>query len=136
MTEGVTLVETLPRALYDLTLDELEDQIQSWGEPRYRAEQIFDWVYQRDVGDFQVMTNLPAELRTRLTEHFSLQLPPVVETLEDDEAIRSTYELFDGTFVESVYIKTEEQGSTFCLSTQVGCDLSCFFCASSQTPQG
>jgi len=120
-------------SILDLTLAQLEAQLAGWGEPRYRAEQVFSWVYQRGAEDLCQMSNLPRGLRERLAERFQLALPEVVKKAQDREAEKFIFRLTDGFIIESVHIKSAE-GGTFCLSTQVGCDLSCCFCASGQMP--
>jgi len=126
-------LSTVSLNLFELTLAELETRLAEWGQPRYRAEQIFSRAYRKGTDDFQQITNLPAGLRQRLGEHFSLALPQVVQKQKDREAEKYVFRLEDGLIVESVHIKGRE-GDTFCLSTQVGCDLSCRFCASGQMP--
>ncbi|MEX2446676.1 MAG: 23S rRNA (adenine(2503)-C(2))-methyltransferase RlmN, partial [Dehalococcoidia bacterium] len=60
------------RPLLDLSYEELQDELTSWGEPRYRARQVAEWALRRGVTDFGAMTNLPPALRTRLAEAFTL----------------------------------------------------------------
>jgi len=118
-------------SFFDLTPAELEAQLAEWGEARYRAGQVFSWIYRKGAGAFSEMTNLPEGLRARLDEHFSLDLPEVAERVGDREAEKFSFRLSDGCIIESVCIHSSE-GRTFCLSMQVGCDLSCRFCASGQ----
>jgi 23S rRNA (adenine2503-C2)-methyltransferase len=126
MTE--TTLETRTDLL-DLTLPELEARLEAWGEKPFRARQIHEWIYRRGAADFEAMENLPPSLRALLAESARIALPEVVETREDPDAEKFALRLADGVMVESVRIKGREE-STFCLSTQAGCDLSCRFCAS------
>lgn len=122
---------TASLSFFDLTPAELEAQLAEWGEPRYRAAQVFSWIYRKGAQSFSEMTNLPEGLRVRLDEHFSLDLPEVAERVGDREAEKFSFRLSDGCIIESVCIHSTE-GRTLCLSMQVGCDLSCRFCASGQ----
>jgi 23S rRNA (adenine2503-C2)-methyltransferase len=126
MTE--TALETRTDLL-GLTLPELEARLEDWGEKPFRARQVHEWIYRRGAADFDAMENLPQSLRSLLAESASLALPEVVQTREDSDAEKFALRLADGVVVESVRIKGREE-STFCLSTQAGCDLSCRFCAS------
>lgn len=125
-------LSTTTHSLLDLTLAQLGEAILTLGQPAYRAEQIYTWIYRRGARSFEEMTDLPAPLRAELTQHFRLSFPEAVETGEDKEAERLLLRLQDGQFVESVRIKSGESGTTFCLSTQIGCALACRFCASGQ----
>ncbi len=113
---------------FDITLQELEDIIESLGLKRYRAHQIYKWIYQVGVPDFDRMTNLPKGLRVTLRHMFYLGLPHIQETVASrDGSIKFLLATEDGHVVESV-LMPENGRSTLCLSTQVGCKMSCAFC--------
>jgi 23S rRNA (adenine2503-C2)-methyltransferase len=116
--------------LKDLTLKELEAELKAWGEPSFRAGQIFDWVYKKGADSFAVMTDLPKSLRERLGHHFVLIAPELTEHLRSgDGTEKFLFRLADGTFIETVLIPSGAR-RTLCLSTQVGCKFGCVFCAS------
>ena len=99
------------------------------GLPRYRAEQICQWIYQKKVFDFAEMTNLSKDLREKLGDFITL-IPPMIvkEQLSKDGTQKFLMQLTDGNKLESVLIHHENH-STACLSSQVGCQLGCSFCA-------
>ncbi len=113
---------------FDITLKELEDTLANLGLPPYRAGQIYKWVYQTETTDFDRMTNLSKELRTRLKGMFLFELPSLRETVASkDGSVKFLFSTLDGHLVESVFMP-EDGRSTLCLSTQVGCKMSCEFC--------
>lgn len=122
--------------LKGLSRPELEQLFQSWGEPRYRAVQLIEWLYQKGVEAFDAMTNLPQALRQRLAAECTLQTLRLeaAEHSERDRTRKFLFRLLDGAAIESVLIPAEDaegrlQRLTLCVSTQVGCPLGCAFCA-------
>jgi 23S rRNA (adenine2503-C2)-methyltransferase len=113
---------------FDLTLKELESMLGSMDVKPYRARQIYKWVYQMDTADFDLMTNLPKSLRTKLGEMFVFGSLTVSETkASKDGSTKYLLETADGHCVETVFMPDDGK-STLCLSTQVGCKMSCAFC--------
>ncbi|MFZ5917419.1 MAG: 23S rRNA (adenine(2503)-C(2))-methyltransferase RlmN [Chloroflexota bacterium] len=105
----------------------------SWGEPAFRAQQLWDWIYQSLADDFDSMRNLPLALRSRLVDHFrldSLRLG-AQEASDDGETIKLLFELVDGRTIETVLMRYAHR-CTVCISTQVGCAMGCPFCATGQ----
>ena len=114
----------------NFTLEELEQEIKSFGEPPYRAGQIFDWIYRKSAVSFDEFTDLPKKLRSRLEENYSfspLRLSEHVAASDGTE--KFLFKLGDGNFIETVLIPAGNR-KTLCLSTQVGCKFFCAFCAS------
>ncbi|SEW00547.1 23S rRNA (adenine(2503)-C(2))-methyltransferase RlmN [Chitinophaga arvensicola] len=112
-----------------LSLPALQEYFGSIGEKPFRAKQVYEWLWLRHADSFEAMTNLSKELRQKLTEHFSL--PAVkVDTVQqsNDGTIKSRFRLHDNHLVEGVLIPTDSR-QTACVSSQVGCSLSCKFCA-------
>lgn len=113
------------------SLPELEATLAAWGEPRFRARQLYEWLWTKAVTDLDSMSNLSKDLRQRLREHFTLH------TLREDKVqhsadgtIKTRWLTWDGHRVESVLIPVPaEERFTVCVSTQVGCSLTCAFCA-------
>ncbi len=98
------------------------------GEPRFRADQLFQWVYNRGVTDFDAMTNMAKPLRAALAVRFTIIRPTVARDLDSiDGTHKWLIRLDDGNEVETVHIPEEDRG-TLCVSSQVGCTLSCKFC--------
>lgn len=115
--------------LLDLTLEELEAELLGMGEPRFRARQVWEWVWRHLCFDFGAMTNLPLGLRQALAKRFHLALPSVLAREQDEEGTEKVLlGLRDGASIEAVLIP-EEDRRTVCVSTQVGCPVSCAFCA-------
>jgi len=112
-----------------INLSELQEYFKSIGEKPFRAKQVYEWLWLKHASSFEDMTNLSKQLRANLEEHFSL--PAItVDTVQQstDGTIKSRFRLHDGHMVEGVLIPTENR-QTACVSSQVGCSLSCKFCA-------
>lgn len=112
----------------NLTLEGLEALIQGMGKERFRAKQIFKWLYQMDATGFSEMTNVSKEFRATLEQNavISNLVPEVVEASEDGTK-KYLFRLSDGSAVESVLIPDEGR-NTLCISSQVGCAMKCAFC--------
>jgi len=115
--------------LKGMTLPEMEEFLSRWGKERYRARQLFRWIYQKHVDDFAAMTDLSKELRGILASSCRVSGFPAecVETSVDGTE-KYLFRLEDGEAVESVLIPDEVR-RTLCISSQVGCPLLCGFCA-------
>lgn len=112
-----------------LTFDELVNYFEQIGEKKFRAKQVYEWLWQKQAHSIDAMTNLGKELRAKLNEHFSL---PALQTettqVSEDGTIKSRFKTADNHFVEGVLIPADER-QTACVSSQIGCSLSCKFCA-------
>jgi 23S rRNA (adenine2503-C2)-methyltransferase len=119
-----------PPSFYGLSRDALAGRLAERGQPSYRADQIFSWVYGRRLREPSGMLNLPGTLRAGFGDLCDLKLPRLhsVHGTRDGMTHKFVLELADGTKVESVSMRTEKR-LTFCLSSQVGCALGCTFCA-------
>ena len=114
------------RALNLLQLTELFAQI---GEPGFRAKQVYDWLWAKGMVDFNQMTNLSKKLRDYLTENFVINAVQIHELqVSSDKTVKCAMRLHDNYVVESVLIPHQSR-MTACISSQVGCSLSCTFCA-------
>lgn len=119
--------------IYDLGYPELERIITSWGEPAYRARQIWHGLYQRlwqEPGEF---SNLPLALRHKMNEQFTFQPLKPVHVLEssDRETKKTLFRLSDDKAIEAVLMKYDKR-RTLCISSQAGCGMGCVFCATGQ----
>ena len=117
-----------PPDLAELTLADLEQWVASAGLPRYRAAQIFQWVWRRGATSFDAMSDLPRELRARLSTELAFSTPTVVrDELSVDGTRKLVLRFADRREIECVYIP-DTPSQTFCVSTQVGCAMGCAFC--------
>lgn len=112
-----------------LSLDQLINQITELGEKPFRAKQIYEWIWKKSATDFDAMTNLSLDLRESLIKKFLFNKVIISdEQISTDRTIKSGFKLFDENIVEGVLIPSEKR-MTACISSQVGCSLSCAFCA-------
>jgi 23S rRNA (adenine2503-C2)-methyltransferase len=124
----------LQRSLYDLTLDDLTHEVETWGEPAYRARQVWEWLYRHNVAGFEAMRNVPKTLRARLMDAFQIgNLEPVTELHSSDgQTVKRLWQLPDGQLIEGVLMEYDGERRTACISTQAGCAMGCVFCATGQ----
>ena len=121
-------------ALIGLTLPEMIAALEKHGLPKFRAKQVWHWVYHRGVTDFEAMTNLPRDLRDTLIEKFSIERPGVMtEQKSTDGTMKWLLVMADGQQIEMVFIPEADRG-TLCVSSQVGCTLTCRFCHTGTQP--
>ncbi len=123
----------LVRSLYDLTLAELQATLTEWGEPVFRAKQIWEWLYVQLAAACDAMTNLPQPLRDRLGAAYPLgRLTPRIDLLSSDGWTRKIlFTLPDRAQIETVLMEYDTR-NTVCVSTQAGCAMGCTFCATGQ----
>ena len=108
---------------------ELEQYMEACGEKKFRAGQVYEWLWQKQAHSFDAMTNLSKDLRTRLATDFSLPALTVQAVQHsEDGTVKSRFETYDHHFVEGVLIPAESR-LTACVSSQIGCSLNCRFCA-------
>jgi 23S rRNA (adenine2503-C2)-methyltransferase len=112
-----------------LTLSELEAYFEKMGEKKFRAQQVYEWLWLKPVQQFEGMTNISKELRQKLSDEFTLPGLTVDATqYSADGTVKTRFKTQDGHFIEGVLIPTEHR-VTACVSSQIGCSLSCKFCA-------
>lgn len=118
-----------------LSLEQLQTQLKEWGEPAFRAKQVYEWIWKKFAADINDMTNLSKGLRERLSaEYFIPKVKIHHSQYSSDGTIKNRLVLHDSHFTESVLIPTEKR-MTACVSSQVGCSLSCKFCATGYLPR-
>ena len=111
-------------------LEELQKIVEDLGEKKYRAEQIFNWIYKENVTSFDDMVNLPLTLREKLKEKFDLHIFKIITKQESKDGTKKyLFDILDGNAIESVLMEYKH-GYTICVSSQVGCKMGCKFCAS------
>jgi 23S rRNA (adenine2503-C2)-methyltransferase len=117
-----------------LNLEALIIEFEQLGEKKFRANQVYEWLWKKGAIDFESMTNLSKDLRGKLEEKFVFR-PIKTDTVQksNDGTVKSRFKLFDGSMIESVLIPVEkDERFTLCVSSQVGCSLACKFCATGQ----
>ncbi len=119
--------------IFDLDLPQLAELLSAWGQPAYRAGQIWAGLYQQLWGTPEEFTNLPAALREQLKDalSFSSLRPDKVLVSKDGETVKTLFLLPDGRAIEAVLMRYERR-RTLCISTQSGCAMGCVFCATGQ----
>lgn len=118
-----------PQNIRLLTLPELKVAFTEMGEKPFRGQQVYEWLWKKSARSFAEMSNLSKELRDKLETHFTINAVTVDEKqISSDGTIKNSLKLYDGPIVEGVLIPTEKR-MTACVSSQVGCSLSCRFCA-------
>ena len=134
MTDPTAASVGVRTSLYDLTHDQLTAQLVEWGQPAFRAGQIWRWLYERYAASIDEMSDLSKPLRARLGEQYTLgRLTPVAEKVSNDGWTRKwLLRLADGSEVETVLMEYEGIRRTACISSQAGCAMNCSFCATGQ----
>lgn len=114
-----------------MTLEELKEELKGQGMPAFRATQVYQWMHQKLAAGFEDMTNLSKDLRSELNEKYEYTcLKPVrIQESKLDGTKKFLFELSDGNYVESVFMRYQH-GNSVCISSQVGCKMGCRFCAS------
>jgi 23S rRNA (adenine2503-C2)-methyltransferase len=112
-----------------LSLPDVEQYFETLGEKKFRAKQVYEWLWLKPVQSFDAMTNLSKELRSKLNQDFSLPGLTIDATqFSEDGTVKTRFKTHDGHLVEGVLIPTASR-FTACVSSQIGCSLSCKFCA-------
>jgi len=122
-------MQTILPNIRNLSTDALQDYLEKSGEKKFRVQQIQEWLWQKNARSFQDMTNLSKTLRQQLENDFSLpalQINAVQNSIDGTSKFR--FQTFDKHLIEGVLIPTDER-KTACVSSQIGCSLSCKFCA-------
>lgn len=120
---------TVLKNIRTLSLPELKEYFERIGDKKFRAIQTYEWIWKQNARSFDEMTNLGKDLRQKLAENFSF--PAIVNDttqISGDGTLKSRFKTHDGHFMEGVLIPTENR-NTACVSSQIGCSLTCSFCA-------
>jgi len=116
--------------IYSLTRQELENELSLINEKPFRAVQIFEWIYKKGVDSFYEMTNIAKSSRENLDKHFTMNILETAALQESSDGTKKfLFTLADGNHIETVLMK-QNYGNSVCVSTQVGCNMGCSFCAS------
>lgn len=117
------------QSIYDVSLKDLENYFEQIGDKKYRARQIYEWLYRKRVSSFDEMTNLKKELIEKLKIDFSFNTLKILTKQEDIDVQKFLFELEDGKKIEAV-LMNHDYGNSLCISSEVGCNMSCAFCES------
>lgn len=117
--------------IFGVSIDEVYELLKILEIEKYRVKQIFEWIYKRNIVDFKHMVNLPLKVRERLGEKFIIDSVNLVDkqVSQDENTIKFLLSYHDGVAIETVLMK-HNYGNSVCVSTQVGCNMGCKFCAS------
>ena len=114
----------------DYIFSELQEELENIGEKKFRAEQIYKWLYGEKVKTFEEMTNLSKELREKLNKEYTICNFNILNKQESkDGTIKYLFDVLDGNAIETVLMKYH-YGYSICVSSQIGCKMGCKFCAS------
>ena len=121
------------RLIYDLNFSELDALMSEWGEPVYRAQQIWQGLYRQYWSSPEQFTNIPKSVRMLLAENLEFKALSLATTLNssDGQTVKSLFKLPDGKSIEAVLMRYEKR-NTLCISSQAGCAMGCVFCATGQ----
>ncbi|MEO5942930.1 MAG: 23S rRNA (adenine(2503)-C(2))-methyltransferase RlmN [Ferruginibacter sp.] len=120
---------SVKKNIREFSLPELKEYFESIGDKKFRAIQAYEWLWKKNARSFSDMSNLSLDLRKKLAEEFELNSLTVDTTQQSsDGTLKSRFKTYDGHFIEGVLIPTEKR-FTACVSSQIGCSLSCKFCA-------
>ena len=115
--------------IYDYTLEEFEDYFVSINEKKFKAIQIYEWLYKKRVKDFDSMSNIKIDTLNKIKEEFEFGNLEIIRKQEDKDVVKYLFNLSDNNKVEAV-LMLHDYGNSLCVSTQVGCNMGCSFCES------
>ena len=126
----------MKKNIKDYTLEDLKEELKEIGEKPFRAEQIYKWIYEEEINDFDKMTNLSLSLREKLKEVYEIKEFNILKKqVASDGTKKYLFDVLDGNAIETVLMQYHH-GYSICVSSQVGCKMGCKFCASTGIPFG
>ena len=126
----------MKKNIKDYTLEDLKEELKEIGEKPFRAEQIYKWIYEEEINDFDKMTNLSLGLREKLKELYEIKEFNILKKqVASDGTKKYLFDVLDGNAIETVLMQYHH-GYSICVSSQVGCKMGCKFCASTGIPFG
>lgn len=117
------------KSIFDYTMEMLEEYFLSIGEKKFKAKQVFEWIYQKRVYNFDDMSNISLSLREKLKQDFDISLLNLRKKQDSKDTSKYLFELSDGNLIESVLMR-HDYGISVCVSSQIGCNMGCAFCES------
>lgn len=115
--------------IYNYKLEDLENYFLSIGEKKYKAKQLYDWLYIKRVNSFEMMTNIKKDLINKLKEDFNIDYIEIIKIQRSETTNKYLFKLLDGNYIEAVLMR-HDYGNSICVSSQVGCNMGCKFCES------
>lgn len=115
--------------IFDYTIKELEDYFINKGEKKFKAIQVFDWLYKKRVNSFDEMSNIKKDIIDELKKDFEIKELKIIDREDDLDVYKYLFELDDGNKIEAV-LMIHNYGNSLCVSSQVGCNMGCKFCES------
>lgn len=115
--------------LYDYPKDELEKYFLSINEKKFKAVQVFEWLYEKRNNDVNSWSNIKKNVRDRILQDFSFEMIEIIKVEKDDLTRKYLFKLYDNEKIEAVLMK-HDYGTSICVSSQVGCNMGCAFCES------
>lgn len=115
--------------IYGLTIEEMEEYFLSLESKAFHAKQLFSWLYEKRVENYNEITDIKKELVEKISQEYSIERLKIVDVQEDVDVCKYLFELFDGEHIEAVLMR-HDYGNSICVSSQVGCNMGCKFCES------
>jgi len=115
--------------IFGYKLSDLEEYFLSIGEKKFKAKQLYEWIYDKKIYDFSLMTNIKKELQEKLSEDFNFEFISIEKKQISELTNKYLFRLLDGNFIEAVLMR-HDYGISVCVSSQVGCNMGCKFCQS------
>ena len=115
--------------IYGLTIEELEKVFIDLGSKKFHADQMFSWLYEKDIDSYDEVTNIKKELLAEISKVYSIKKLKIVRVERDVDVSKYLFELADGEHIEAVLMR-HDYGNSVCVSSEVGCNMGCRFCES------
>ncbi|MEG0825938.1 MAG: 23S rRNA (adenine(2503)-C(2))-methyltransferase RlmN [Bacilli bacterium] len=115
--------------IYGISLEQLEQYLINKSYKKFKATQIYEWLYKKRISNFDLMNNIKKDLIDELKKDFSINQLKIINKIEDVDVIKYLFQLIDGNKIEAVLMK-HDYGNSLCVSSQVGCNMGCLFCES------
>ena len=115
--------------IYGLTIEEMEEYFLANNSKKFHALQLFTWLYEKRVESYDEITNIKKEMLDKIKNDYSIDRLKIVDVQEDVDVCKYLFELYDGEHIEAVLMR-HDYGNSVCISSQVGCNMGCKFCAS------
>ncbi len=115
--------------IYNYTIEKLEKYFIDKGDRKFRAHQIYEWLYRKRIDDIDKMSNLKKEVIENVKEDFTIDKIKIVDIRKGKDVVKYLFELIDGNYIEAVLMK-HDYGNSLCVSSEVGCNMGCKFCES------
>ena len=115
--------------IYGITIEKLENYFISLGSKKFHADQLFSWLYEKRINEYEEITNIKKELIEQISKDYSISKLKIVNVEKDVDVCKYLFELYDGEHIEAVLMR-HDYGNSVCVSSQVGCNMGCKFCES------